>query len=78
MGAGPLQRGSIHDGTKFAGMTVPTLFGEDKPPDTAAPLTIADAHRFVHPAVLEQQLADVKASEEATIIPASHQQAADK
>lgn len=76
MGAGPLQRGTIHDGAKFAGMTIrmPKFLKSRKRGDTEPQnVTIADAHQFVHPAVLEQQIADAKAAEESKVVPASHE-----
>lgn len=80
MGAGPLQRGTIHDGAKFAGMTIRMpkfLRSKKNEPHQPSDVTIADAHQFVHPAVLEQQIADAKAAEEAKVVPASHEQEAD-
>jgi len=78
MGAGPLQRGSIYDGATFAGVRVktPDLFGRKlrKSNAQAKQVTIADAHQFVHPAVLEQQIADAKAEEEPKVIPAAHEE----
>ena len=81
MGAGPLQRGSIYDGVHFADwqLRMPSILrrsGGDK--GEPAPLTIADAHQFVHPAVLEQQIADAAAAEKASVITASHEEAKDK
>ena len=78
LGAGPLQRGSIHDGAKFAGMTIrtPKLFQKSSQATETPDLTIADAHQFVHPAVLEQQLADA-AEPESGVIPASHEETDD-
>ncbi|MCA9049476.1 MAG: hypothetical protein KDA89_12155 [Planctomycetaceae bacterium] len=83
MGAGPLQRGSIYRSPRFAGsrLRLPQLFGKEnrQPPSR---LTLADAHQFVHPAVLEEQLVEeaaaAAAAEKATetpttdVMPASH------
>lgn len=77
MGAGPLQRGSIHNGAKFAGMTIrlPSVFRRGRGHETPTGVTIADAHQFVHPAELEQQLADAAAAKESEskVVPASHE-----
>ncbi|MEQ9409042.1 MAG: hypothetical protein RIK87_15000 [Fuerstiella sp.] len=75
LGAGPLQRGSIYQGTKFAGfrLRTPDLFRRNRPAEPASPVTIADAHQFVHPAVLEQQLADARAAEEQKVVPVAHE-----
>lgn len=80
MGAGPLQRGSIYDGVRFADvqLRMPKMLSVKPKPEEAQPLTIADAHQFVHPAVLEQQIADARASEKAEILPASHEEPAKK
>lgn len=77
MGAGPLQRGSIYKGVRFADvrLRLPKLLkSQTASTQEAKPLTIADAHQFVHPAVLEQQLADAKEAEKAKILPASHEE----
>ncbi len=76
MGAGPLQRGSIYDGVKFAGFKIrrPQLFRRKPANAPAKPLTIADAHQFVHPAVLEQQIADAKEAADLKVVPASHEE----
>ncbi|MEZ6128751.1 MAG: DUF6655 family protein [Planctomycetaceae bacterium] len=62
LGAGPLQRGSIYNGATFAGIKLKGPFFSKKkdPPSRTRRTTIADAHQFVHPAVLEQQLADAR------------------
>ncbi len=75
MGAGPLQRGSIHDGAKFAGFRIrrPRFLRRPEQPLVASTLTIADAHQFVHPAALEQQIADAKEAD-AKVVPASHEE----
>lgn len=76
LGAGPLQRGSIYNGARFAGFRIktPGLLRRKKSPEAPKPLTIADSHQFVHPAVLEQQIADAKAAETQEIVPASHEE----
>lgn len=90
MGAGPLQRGSIYKTPKFAGFKLkrPSILKQKQGPLKPSPLTVADAHQFVHPAELEQQIADAsaaearaaeariaeaKAAEQPTIVPASHE-----
>lgn len=80
MGAGPLQRGSIYDGVHFADwqLRMPSILRRsDSAEREPAPLTIADSHQFVHPAVLEQQIADAKAEQEAKVLPASHEEPQD-
>ena len=78
MGAGPLERGSIYGETTFAGITVkpPAFLESHKKHKTPHKVTIADAHQFVHPAVLEQQIADAAAAKEQNqpnaVVPASH------
>lgn len=77
MGAGPLQRGSIYDGVHFADwqLRLPSILRRSEGKSAAPePLTIADSHQFVHPAVLEQQIADAKAEKEASVLPASHEE----
>ena len=77
MGAGPLQRGSIYEGVRFADLRVPLLRSRRQRSLDARPkpLTIADSHQFTHPAVLEQQLADATAEAEQKVVPASHEEA---
>lgn len=76
MGAGPLQRGSIYDGATFAGVKIkaPSLLTRKRSKPVRKQVTVADAHQFVHPAVLEQQLADARAEEEKAVVPASHEE----
>lgn len=62
MGVGPLTRGSVYKGVTLAGNRINAPF-EKKKPREVKPLTIADRHSYVHPAVLEKQLADAKAIE---------------
>lgn len=81
MGAGPIQRGSIYDGVHFADWQIkmPSLPGRSKKDDDLPePLTIADSHQFVHPAVLEQQIADAAAAKKADVVPASHEEDAEE
>ncbi len=61
LGAGPLQRGSIYKTPKFAGLRL-NLPGQKRKQAAQAsqPLTVADRHQFIHPAALEQQLADAR------------------
>jgi hypothetical protein len=75
MGAGPMQRGSIYKGTRFAGarIKIPFVSGKRKP-DPEKPITVADSHQFVHPAVLEQQLAEAEAAKNDAIQAASHEE----
>lgn len=78
LGAGPLRRGSIYEGTKFAGMKlrVPKFFRDKRSRQEATRVTIADAHQFVHPAVLEQQLADAETQKDKKVVPAAHEETA--
>ncbi|MEZ6060499.1 MAG: DUF6655 family protein [Planctomycetaceae bacterium] len=77
LGAGPLQRGSIYKTPRFAGLRLKMPF---KRRPTAADmearaLTVADTHAFVHPAVLEQQLANARsAQQDAGVQPATHEE----
>lgn len=78
MGAGPLQRGTIYDGAKFADIQLQLpkfLRGKPKPAEAKA-ITIADSHQFVHPAVLEKQIADAAAAE-SEVVTASHEEVKD-
>ncbi|MCA9083786.1 MAG: hypothetical protein KDA81_07010 [Planctomycetaceae bacterium] len=75
MGAGPLQRGTIYKSPRFAGsrLRLPRLFAP-KPVQTPSPLTIADSHQFIHPAVLEQQLLDAREQKaESPVVPVNHE-----
>ena len=65
MGAGPLQRGSIYKSVKFAGIKLkrPSIFKSRNTSQSPTPLTVADVHQFVHPAVLEQQIVDAAEAE---------------
>ena len=74
MGAGPWQRGSIYEEPKFAGMRLrlPEFLRRSKENSPPEAVTVADAHQFVHPAVLEQQIADAAKAED-SVVPASHE-----
>jgi len=63
MGVGPLTRGSVYNGATLAGNRINTPFEKKSKSFQPKPLTIADRHSYVHPAVLEKQLADAKAAE---------------
>lgn len=77
LGVGPLSRGSIHKGTLLAGSRINSPFERNRKGSQAKPLTIADKHHYVHPALLEQQLAEAKLREAAKseIGQASHEKA---
>jgi len=84
LGAGPIQRGSIYDGTQFAGSRLRFPWQSREKVPEAKRLKIADTHQFVVPEVLEQQLA-IRAAEVAAekageqspeIIPAAHEEPA--
>jgi hypothetical protein len=76
MGVGPLTRGTVYKGMTLAGNKVYLPF-QQKDSREPKPLTIADRHSYVHPAVLEKQLADAKEIEsQRAIEQASHEQAA--
>ena len=72
LGVGPLTRGTVYDGTRFAGNKINSPFEKKSAHPPAKPLTIADKHNYVHPAVLEKQLADAKQQETNPIEQASH------
>ncbi len=59
MGVGPLTRGSVYSGVTLAGNRINPPF-EKKVARQIKPLSIGDRHSYVHPAVLEKQLADAK------------------
>ena len=75
MGVGPLTRGSVYNGVTLAGNKINGPFDKKKTRQVK-PLTIADRHSYVHPAVLEKQLADAKANgtEKKTVEQASHEE----
>jgi hypothetical protein len=72
LGVGPLTRGTVYDGTRFAGNRINSPFEKKNARQPVKPLTIADKHNYVHPAVLEKQLADAKLQEPNPIEQASH------
>ncbi len=63
LGLGPLTRGSVHEGYRFAGNRLRLPFSRPTPPAAGKALTVGDSHHYIHPAVLEKQLADAKAQE---------------
>ena len=73
-GVGPLTRGSVYEGYRFAGNRMRIPFWPSRKSTEPQPVTMASGHHFVHPAVLEKQLADAKAMEEAAVKQASHEQ----
>ena len=72
LGVGPLTRGSVYDGTRLAGNKINAPFEKNSKVRRVKPLTIADKHNYVHPAVLEKQLADAMEQEAGLIEQASH------
>lgn len=61
LGVGPLSQGSVYGGTLLAGNRVnPPFEKKDARRQKPKPMTIADRQQYVHPAVLERQLADAK------------------
>lgn len=75
LGMGPITRGSVYDGTRIAGHRLSIPFLGNRPKARDGELTIADRHQFVHPAVLERQLADSEAAESdagTEVLPAAH------
>ena len=77
MGVGPLTRGSVYNGVTLAGNRVNPPF-EKKVARQIKPLSMGDRHSYVHPAVLEKQLADAKEIEaqQKTVEQVSHEDAA--
>lgn len=73
LGIGPLTRGNVHDGVTLAGNRINPPFEKKSKERRIQPLTIADKHSYIHPAVLEKQLADAKLSEAPGIDQASHE-----
>ena len=67
LGIGPLTRGSVYSGTYLAGNRIHSPFEKKGGMAEVKPLTMADKHSYVHPAVLEQQLAEAKALEESSV-----------
>ena len=74
MGIGPLTRGSIYNGVSLAETRINSPFEKKGNPYEVKPLTMADKHSYVHPAVLEQQLTDAKANAQPAVEQASHEQ----
>lgn len=71
LGVGPLTQGSVYDGPMLAGNRINPPFGKKHGRQPKRPLTIADRQQYVHPAVLERQLADAKAATEKAVEQAS-------
>lgn len=63
MGVGPLTRGSVYDGPMLAGNRINPPFEKKNKQPRVQPLTIGAKHNYVHPAVLEKQLAEAKEQE---------------
>ena len=63
MGVGPLTRGSVYDGPMLAGNRINPPFEKKSKQPRVQPLTIGAKHNYVHPAVLEKQLAEAKEQE---------------
>ncbi len=61
LGAGPIQRGSIYDGVRFAGnrLRIP-FFGSNKDNSPGLPDNYAATHQFAEPDSLERELAEAK------------------
>jgi hypothetical protein len=76
MGVGPLTRGSVYNGVTLAGNRVNPPF-EKKVARQIKPLSMGDRHSYVHPAVLEKQLADAKdiEAQQKTVDQVSHEAA---
>ena len=65
LGIGPLSRGNVYDGTTLAGNKINPPFEKKSARRQVKPLTIADTHSYIHPAVLERQLTEAKESDSA-------------
>ena len=74
LGIGPLTRGSVYNGTLLAGNRINSPFERKSKLKEVQPLTMADKHSYVHPAVLEQQLAEAKANATANVQQVSHEE----
>ena len=74
LGVGPLTRGSVYSGVTLAGNRINPPF-EKKVARQTKPLSMGDRHSYVHPAVLEKQLADAKEIEaqQKTVEQVSHE-----
>ena len=77
LGIGPLTRGSVYNGTLLAGNRIHSPFEKKPNPHEVKPLTMADKHSYVHPAVLEQQIADAAINPEPGVEQALHVEGAD-
>lgn len=75
LGMGPMTKGSLMDGYKLGEKKMRLPFQKQPPPYEPKPLTIAERYNYVHPAVLEKQLADAKELEASAVQPASHEAA---
>ena len=71
LGVGPLTQGSVYEGPTLAGNRINPPFGKKNTRQPKRPLTIADRQQYVHPAVLERQLADAKAATDKAVEQAS-------
>ena len=72
LGVGPLTQGSVYEGPMLAGNRINPPFGrKTSRPQQRRPLTIADRQQYIHPAVLERQLADAKAAGDSHVTPAA-------
>lgn len=69
LGVGPLTQGSVYEGPMLAGNRINPPFGKKNGRQPKRPLTIADRQQYVHPAVLERQLADARAAAESPTNP---------
>ena len=78
LGAGPIQRGTIYEGTLFAGNRLRLPFARENDASAAdsLPQKYAQSRQFQNPDELEQQLADAKAAADAAIQQAAHEAAA--
>jgi len=72
LGIGPLTRGSVYNGTLLAGNRINSPFEKKSKTHEVKPLTMADKHSYVHPAVLEQQLTDARVNATPSVEQASH------
>ena len=75
LGVGPLTRGSVYNGTLLAGNRINSPFEKKNKTHEVKPLTMADKHSYVHPAVLEQQLTDAQENATPSVEQASHKEA---
>lgn len=75
LGAGPYQRGTIYKSPSFAGVKIksPKFLRRESDNIAPKPVAISNAHQFVHPAVLEQKLANARIEAEQAIQQASHE-----